>query len=238
MSIEPEAMGEPLEAQPGNGSTPVFPIRDCVLLAIATGLKALTLKDMSDCIARIRPGSIYYHFWGGLLQPRFEQPEYNNDFAAWARHDLHDTALAERLAVIDPGEFTDMEDLRRELIEIIEQRLDESERSQWLPAAQYFEFIESKIVVFDTHTRVAEPEVLAGLVPRFSTGTVFYHFIDSRRRSEAKLDDFSAWLGNFGDRHAALLRDLADIDPYFGSLVELRQTLAGTFARHFQGNPP
>lgn len=204
-------------------------------MALATGVKALTLKELSDGLAQIHPGSIYYHFWGGLLQPRFEQPEYNNDFAAWSRHHLHDVELAERLAVIDPSEFVDLEDLRRELIEIIEQRLDERENLQWFPANQPFEFIRSKIVVFDTRTGLAEPEALAAAVPRFSTGTVFYHFIDSRRRSPARLDDFSAWLAGFGDRYTGLIHDLADIDPYFGTLVELRQTLAETFARHFPG---
>ncbi len=47
------------------------------------------------------------------------------------------------------------------------------------------------------------------------------------------LDDFSAWLADFGNDYAGLLSDLAGIDPYFSSLIELRQTLATTFARHF-----
>jgi hypothetical protein len=215
-----------------------FDIRDCVLMAIATGVQAITLKELSDGLASIHPGSVYYHFWGGLLQPRFEQQEYNNDFAAWTRHELHDLELAERMAAIDPSEYPDLEDLRRELIETIEQRLDECERLQWQPAGRPFEFIQSKIVVFDTHTRVGAPEALAELLPRFSTGTVFYHFIDSRRRSPARLDDFSTWLNTYGERHAALVHDLADIDPYFGSLAELRDTLAASFARHFREAAP
>ena len=220
------------------GGDAVFGIRDCVLIAIATGVKALTLKELCDGLAQIHPGSIYYHFWGGLLQPRFEQQEYNNDFAAWCQHALHDAELAERLAVIDPTEYGDLEDLRRELIEIVEQRVDENERLQWLPVDRPFEFIQSKIVVFDTRTRVAEPEALAALMPRFSTGTVFYHFIDARRRSPARLDDFSAWLSAFGDRYTGLIHDLAEIDPYFGTLVELRQQLAETFARHAGEDAP
>jgi hypothetical protein len=216
----------------------VFSIRDCVLIAIATGTKALTLKELRNELAQIHPGSIYYHFWGGLLQPRFEEQEFNNDFAAWARHGLHDTELAERLGAIDPTELEDLEDVRRELVEIIEQRLDESDRLQWLPANQPFEFIQSQIIVFDTHTRVEEPESLAELLPKFSVGTVFYHFIDARRRSTARLDDFSGWLTFFGGRYADLIRDLAEIDPYFGTLPELRQKLAATFARHFTRTTP
>ncbi len=211
----------------------VFDIRDCVLIAMATAVKAMTLSELRNELARIPPGSIYYHFWGGLLHPRFEEHEYNNDFAAWARHGLHDAELAERLAVVDPTECEDMEDLRREVIEIIEQRLDENERLQWLPAQQPFEFLQSQIVVFDTHTRVADPGALADLLPRFSISTVFYHFIDARRRFPSRIDDFSAWLAGFDEDHTDLLRELAGIDPYFGTLPELRRTLAETFMRHF-----
>lgn len=211
----------------------VFEVRDCVLIAVATGVKALTLAELRDGLVQVHPGSIYYHFWGGLLQPRFEEQEYNNDFAAWARHGLHDTVLAERLALVDPSEFENLETLRRELLEIIEQRLDESERLQWLPANLPFEFIQSQIVVFDTRSRVGEPEVLAELASRFSIGTVFYHFIDARRRLPAGIDDFSAWLASFGDRYEGVIHDLADIDPYFGSLAELRDRLVSTFAQHF-----
>lgn len=231
----------PTESRPADVESrrdPVFAIRDCVLIAIATGTKALTLKELRDGLAEIHPGSIYYHFWGGLLHPRFEEQEFNNDFAAWVRHGLHDAELAERLAVIDPNEFDQLEDLRRELIEIIEQRLDESERLQWLLAIRPFEFIQSQIVVFDTRTMLGEPEALVDVLPRVSTGTIFYHFIDARRRSPVQLDDFSAWLGSFGDQYADLIHELAGIDPYFGTLVELRQRLAETFARHLKEAMP
>ena len=67
-----------------------FAIKDCALIAIATGERALTLKELHDTLLEIDHGSIYYHMWGGLLEPRFEEREFNNDFAAWARHGLHD----------------------------------------------------------------------------------------------------------------------------------------------------
>ncbi len=178
----------------------IFHVRDCTLIAIAIGTKAMTLKEFHNGLQTIHPGSIYYHFWGGLLQTRFEEREYNNDFAAWARHGLHDAALAERLAVIDPTEFESLEDLRTELLETIEERLDESERLQWLVANQPFEFLKSQIVVFDIRTRIGEPKALAQLMLHFSTGTIFYHFIDCRRRSPTKTNDFSAWLNTFDDR--------------------------------------
>ncbi len=221
---------DPVNNEPA--SADVFAVRDCALIAIATGAKALTLKELRNHLQEIHPGSIYYHFWGSLLEPRFEEHEYNNDFAAWVKHDLHDAELAERLAVIDPNEFDDMEAIRRELLELIDQRLDESDRLQWLPALKAFEFVQSQIVVFDTPHRVGEPTALTELLPRLSTSTIFYHFIDARRRSQDKVDDFSSWLNGLGDDYQDLLRKLADIDPYFGSLAELRNMLAQTFSNY------
>lgn len=107
--------------------TESFTVRDCALVALATGRKARLLQEFRSEIASIDAASIYHHFWGGLLQPRFEEREYNNDFAAWIHHGIHDAVLAERLAALTPTGFSDLEELRHEIIELVEARLDESE---------------------------------------------------------------------------------------------------------------
>jgi hypothetical protein len=211
-----------------------FAVKDCALAAIATGKRAQNLRELRDNLQTIHPGSIYYHFWGGLLRPRFDDPEYNNDFAGWVRHGLHDHMLAERLGVVDPTDYQDIEDLRRELIDVIEERLEETELVQWSRSDQQFHFIRSQIVVFDTYKRIDTPEELAMAVPNMSIGSIFYHFIDARRRTEESVDDFEAWLAGFGDKHAALYNKIAAIDPYFISLSELRQQLVSLFSAHFK----
>lgn len=203
-----------------------FAVKDCALLAIATGRKVLTLKELRDTLATISPSSLYHHFWGGLLAPRFEEREYNNDFAAWIRHGLHDPTLAERLAVIDPTAYSDLEAMRVELLEIMDQRMDENESLTLRPAVGQFEFTRSQIVVFDTMRRLNAPHELAELVPHLSAGSVFYHFIDARSRPPFTSNDFSAWLADFGPETAACCEALSDIDPYFGSLIELRSGIA------------
>jgi hypothetical protein len=66
-----------------------FAIKDCDLIAIATGMRAQNLRELRDRLTVVHPGCIYYHFWGGLLRPKFTDPEYNNDFAAWVFYGLH-----------------------------------------------------------------------------------------------------------------------------------------------------
>nr|WP_305906995.1 DUF5752 family protein [Methylomarinum sp. Ch1-1]MDP4519711.1 DUF5752 family protein [Methylomarinum sp. Ch1-1] len=175
-------------------SRPFFALKDCALIAVATTHRAITLKEFRDHITELNQESLYYHFWGNLLLPRFEEREYNNDFASWARHSLHDAILAEQLAVLDPTSVTDIEELRLHMLEYIDDRLEESESLQWFRATQQFEFMQSKIVVFDTHISFESPVEMAAYIPNMSISSIFYHFIDARRRTEDNVDDFRHWL--------------------------------------------
>lgn len=204
----------------------VFAIKDCALAAIATGRGAQNLKELRDELLTIDPASVYYHFWGGLLRPTFDDPRYNNDFARWVHSALHNSGLAERLSVIDPCDFGDLEGLRREVVEVIEQELESIEILPWTPRERQFHFIRSQIVVFGTDVVVRRPEGLADAVEAASLGSIFYHFVDARRRTPDGIDDFRAWLSDLGDGYPELRARLAGIDPFFQTLTELRAELA------------
>ncbi len=212
-----------------------FVIKDCALIAIATGRKAQNLRELRNLISLIEPDSLYYHFWGGLLRPRFDDPEYHNDFAIWARHGLHDKVLAERLSLIDPTDCADLDELRQDLIDVIEERLDEIDFPLWSKHDEQFEFIRSQIVIFDTRQTVESPQLFTGLLPGMSVGSIFYHFIDARRRNENGLDDFQNWIKDLGPSYAGLCACIQEIDPYFATLTELRTKLARVFSDFFNG---
>ncbi len=207
-----------------------FEIKDCALIGISTGRRAQSLREMRDILQDVHEDSIYYHFWGHLLRPRFDNPEYMNDFATWAHNCLHDRKLSEQLGVIDPADFDNLEELRQELVNVIEERLDESDTVRWASVDEQFHFIRSQIVVFDTHVSVGDPAELASLIPTMSLGSIFYHFIDARTREPRGTDDFVAWLADVGDEYESLCFSLNAVDPYFATLSELRQTLAAVFS--------
>lgn len=211
-----------------------FAVRDCALIAIATGKRAQNLRELRELLREIDLNCIYYHFWGGLLRPRFDDPEYHNDFAIWIAHSLHNKILSERLAVIDPVAYESLEELRSELIDIIEESLDETEYPIWANRDDQFEFIRSQTVVFDANIAVKQPAELIELLPRMSPGSIFFHFIDGRRRNANGMDDFSNWLFEFGAEHQKLIESIQQIDPYFSSLRELRRQLAKIFAGYFE----
>lgn len=212
-----------------------FAIKDCALIQIAAGVRAQNVRELRDRLLTVQASCIDYHFWGGLLRPSFDDPEYANDFAAWARHGLHDQKLAERLGMIDPVDFPDIELLRREVIGVLEERIDEGEYLTWAKPEHQFQFIRSQIVVFDTGRELSRPEDLAAAIPAMSAGSVYYHFVDARRRPPLRTDDFRAWLAGFDEDYGALRDALAGVDPYFNTLVELRQELARIARRHLEG---
>jgi hypothetical protein len=215
-----------------------FAIKDCALAHIATGRRAQTLRELRDIVRDVHPGCIYHHFWGTLLRPQFSNREFNNDFAAWCAESLHDNPAAERLSAIDPADYADMEALRQELIDIIESRLDETELVLIARADQQFHFVRSVIVVFDTYRRLADPAELVAALPEMSVGSVFYHFVDARRRDPVGVDDFRAWLCGEGSKYEELCSRIAEVDPYFESLYVLRSHLASVFARYFRKSGP
>lgn len=211
-----------------------FKIADCALIAIATGEKAQNLREFRDRLKTVHPGCFYYHFWGGLMHPHFDDVEFQNDFAIWASHNLHDLKISEQFAVIDPNTFSNIEDLRKEIIEIVEERLSESEHVPWVKTGQEFNFIRSQIVLFDTGISCNDPRDLVESIPGMSLGSIFFHFIDSRRRTPGNRNDFSVWLKGFGDQYDGLITLLDEIDPSFTTITELRQEIYFAFKNFFK----
>jgi hypothetical protein len=214
------------EAQRPDPPWGAFEVKDCALVAIATGRRARNLLELRDEIRTIDAASIYFHFWGSLLRPTFDDPRFHNGFAIWADHALHNTALAERLSVIDPTYFEDMERLRARVITVIDQDLTRTGVVPSAPEGAEFDFIRSQIVIFDTCRRLTDPADLPEAVAAMSRTSVFYHFIDARRRTPDSVDDFSTWLSDI-DRtgYAELCTRLEGIDPFYGSLEETRTAL-------------
>jgi len=211
-----------------------FAVLDCALISVATGENAHTLRELRDRLMNTDdPGIMYYHFWDAMLRPRFVDPEFQNDFSAWAWHDLHDRRLAERLAIVNPADFHYMDDLRHKVIDVIEDRMEEPDFNPLIHVEYPFFLMRSQIVVFDTGIRIEHPEEMPQRIEKMSAGSIFYHFIDSRRRTESGENDFSEWLRGINSQYTDLTDKIAAIDPYFNSLTELRNQLATILKAQF-----
>ena len=114
----------------------------------------MTLRELRDRIAACGENVLYHHFCETTLRPTFDDPDYRNDFAVWAKLYLRDRVLAERLGILDPYPFGNMEELRTATLDIIDDRLGELAMIPWVKAGDEFLFKEATTVVFDTGERI------------------------------------------------------------------------------------
>ena len=85
---------------------------------LPTDYVARNLEDFLEILKKITSDSIYFHMFEARLRLDME----TNDFSFWMGTSLSEVELAGKLASLDPYTYT-MEDLRKRIIEIVEERL-------------------------------------------------------------------------------------------------------------------
>ena len=75
--------------------------------------------------------------------------------------------------------------------------------------------------------RISHPGEFAAAIGSMTGGSVYYHFLEARRRSPFGKDDFTAWLleNDEGGKNRPYTEALARIDFYFHTLPHLRKEL-------------
>jgi hypothetical protein len=200
-----------------------FEVKDCALITRMAGIgTAMNLRELLERVRSMPVECLFHHFCETVLRPTFDDPEFSNDFAVWAKRSLRDSVLAERLAIINPYKFESFEDLRLHLVDIVEERLAEAGPVQWVETDHQFYFMQAVTVVFDSGIKQ---------MPNLSPGSIYYHFVEARRRTPTRLDDFSSWLLEFDDGVSGLVESLQTIDFYFLNLSELKRALVSTIGK-------
>ena len=67
-----------------------------------------------------------------------------NDFARWAWVTLREEALAEKLATVDPMDFTSVGDARNQLIDLLNEFVGETEFVQRVRPSERFDFLKAR----------------------------------------------------------------------------------------------
>lgn len=209
-----------------------FKVKDCALLVRMSGLPpAINLRELRERLAACSENVLFHHFCEPLLRPAFDHPDYRNDFAVWAKLYLADRVLAERLGILDPFSMNSLEELRAVTLDIIDERLSEMVMIPSAAPGDAFYFLEATTVVFDTGERFTNPRELAPAIGKMTNGSVYYHFLEARRRTPAGRDDFSAWLREEERKNAKYIRTLDSIDFYFHSLSNLKEELVAALEK-------
>ncbi len=204
-------------------STP-FHFIGCTELIENLGRRAQDERELMDLLEQVPPGSIFYHTFGFFLRNRFFVGPYGNDFATWAGMHARDRLLGERLAVVDPFEFADLEQLREELISIIDDHLS---RFPIVPRADYgepFNFLQSHVVEIPTGHQASTLGEFRDRLAEVDASAVYYHMVEARVRKGRRSGDFAEWLRASLGR-VELAERVERIDTYLSSLERVRARL-------------
>src|SRR5712692_4634750 len=110
-----------------------------------TRQKAGTLAEFLDALRECPEGSIFQHTFRTLQEHHFIREGFSNDFAHWAVFACHEPILAEQLASVDVRDFTSLEGLRRQMVEMVDQFLKEHPRAGSRTAHEPFYFCAADI---------------------------------------------------------------------------------------------
>ena len=196
----------------------------CSELIQILGLRADDERELARILEDVSLDCVHYHTHGHFLRHGFVGAPYPNDFATWAAIQVRDRVLGERLGVVSPLDFPNLEELREEILAIIDDHLSHLNIVPRVIFGEPFDFMQSRIVEVPTG-------VTAGTLEEFRTGlatiqpsAIYFHTIEAPRRLARPETDFAVWLREGLDL-PRLAAAMDRVDPYAGSLERLRTEL-------------
>jgi hypothetical protein len=205
-------------------SPEAFTFVACLELREFTGLRAENERRLADLMEEVSLDSIHYHTHAFFLRHKFVAGAYPNDFATWAAIQVRDRVLGERLAMVDPGEFANLQALREELVSVIDDHLRDLQIVPGVIYGEPFEFIQSRIVEIPTGIQVRTLQELRDALLEVDVSAIYFHLVEARLRLGRGQNDFAAWL-DVGLGLPELAAKVRAVDPYAGSLEQTRARL-------------
>lgn len=205
-------------------ATHPFEFVGCVELREMLGRIAWDERELLVGIEEVPPDCIHYHSHSYFLRSRYLGAPYPNDFATWAAIQVRDRVLGERLAVIDPFDYGDLERLRAELITIIDDHLASLQTIPRVVYGEPFDFMRSTIIEIPTGITARTLREFCAALTRVDLSVVYYHFFEPVRSKDRRTNDPAVWLAE--ELHLpALATRVQQLNPYVSSLDALRTKL-------------
>jgi hypothetical protein len=174
-----------------------FRFVSCIELREVLGKRAMDEHRLLELIEEAPADSIYYHTHSYYLRHAYTQQLYSNDFAAWIVLYAQDRVLGERLGVLDPFEFSDIEQLRDEIVRIMADHLNHS--TTVVPrciVSEPFEFLRSHIIEIPLGLEARSLREFYDALADVEVGAVYNHVCEARMREKPLSADFAYWLSS------------------------------------------
>jgi len=200
-----------------------FEFKQCISIRKSKGIKAKNLHELRDGIATVSNESIFHHTYQYFLKG--PMLEYTNDFAHWAGEGLEERSLAEALSNIDPYDYTEIEDLRNTLLDVIDYYLKAFPEPREVIPGEEFYFHEPVTFIFPVGIRAKNLAEFLMAIRYVDIGSIYFHFYEARVRLGGGIDDFSRWFDQALGK-LELAEKIRSIDPFMNNIEKIRERIA------------
>jgi hypothetical protein len=205
-----------------------------------TGIKVTSIKEFIEALKVIDKFSIFYHMYINIFNYHNLPVYYTNSFAHWFYKNNY-LLLAEKISIIDPMDYYDLEELRKDLVAVLEKNykefydleelkkhfievLEKKSKENFLKKTQVpFYFIKADRCILEYGEKATNLEEFIEGIKKSSINSLFYHLVTSRIENRTLLNDYSAWLFNIGEAKKAEL--ISKLDLYTMNLYEIKKEI-------------
>jgi hypothetical protein len=184
-----------------------------------TGIKAHSIREFIEILRTIDKFSIFYHMYINIFNYHNLPTFYANSISYWF-YKNGNLLLAEKLSIIDPLDYYDLEELRNAILQVLEKNYD----SDWdgkETSPFYFITAEREIIECEKIANTLD-QFIEGL-KKSSINSIFYHMVTSRIENKTLVNDYSAWLFNIGEAKKA--EKINKLDIYTMNLYEVKKEI-------------
>ncbi|MBU1852530.1 MAG: hypothetical protein KJ957_00615 [Candidatus Omnitrophica bacterium] len=201
-----------------------FSFMGCIEIKELLGKKADDEMQLLEFIEEVPTDSIYYHTHSCFLRHYYIAGTYTNDFANWVAIQVRDRVLGEKLATVTPSGNKNIDDVRSELIDIIDRHLSSIETVPSVSYGQPFFFMQSEIIEIPTGITANNLAEFKNALEIVDASAIYNHIFEAKLRDNRGRSDFAIWI-----EEVLNMKELAEkievIDSYMYSLEGLRKRL-------------
>ncbi len=203
-------------------ATRPFTFVGCLELREILGRRARDERELMEQLEQIPAASVYYHTHSIFLRHPRIAGAYPNDFANWVATQVRDQVLSERLAVVDPYMFGSVEELREELVSIVDNHISALNPVPRIVFGDPLFFVQSHLLEVPTGLEATTLPDFRRCLAEVDLSAVYLHTLHARVRGEVAGGDFAHWIGRELGLDS-LATAIGRINPYLGGLAEIRR---------------
>jgi len=188
------------------------------------GRNARDEQQLLEAIEEIPLDSLSYHTQSFFLRHTYIAGPYPNDFATWAAIQVRDRVLGEKLGILNPYDFENLEALRTEIVNIIDEHLCQLQIIPRVIYGEPFHFMQSRIIEVPTGLEARSLTEFRKILATVDTSAVYYHNFEAILRLGRKMGDFALWIEEQLNL-PELAQKISKVDFYMTSLESIRHRI-------------